>query len=174
MRIAPADEIPPELDNHHLYVDNTGYRYDCKLVRLDPRINGNERYILKIFESHTVPHTYALHQRYANIKSMPQSKIIVPIGSEFAIVFEKLREIFEAKTGRKWDDRLKEELIGNEEKCADDGGRPFVFLKPKDWEPVGQMPWKKERKASTAGTIMVGAAGHGGGIPLPPNVLPEK
>jgi hypothetical protein len=175
MRTPPADEIHPELDNHHLYIDNTGYPYDCKLVRLDPRINGNERYILKIFESHTLPHTYALHQRYANIKFMPQSEIIVPIGSDFATVFAKLREIFEAKTGRRWDDRLKDGVMGfGEDRCADDGGRPFVFLKPKDWEPVGQMPWKQERKASTAGAVMIGAAGYGGGILLPPNVVPEN
>jgi hypothetical protein len=171
LRTTLANEIPPELDNHHLYVDHTGYPYDCKLVRIDPRINANERYILKIYESHTTPHTYALHQRYANIRKTPSSEIVVPIGSEFATAFSKLREIFQAKTGKKWEDRMAAGLmVIEEEECADDGGRPFMFLQPEPCEPAGQMPWKTERKAATAGVTMMGTSG----IVLPPNVVREN
>jgi hypothetical protein len=171
LRAPPANEIPSELDNHHLYVDHTGYPYDCKLVRIDPRINENERYILKIFESHTVPHTYALHQRYAKIRQMPRSEILVPIGSDFTTVFNTLRDIFEAKTGKKWEDRMKAGMMaGGEDECADDGGKPFMFLTPEKWEPTGQMPWNKDRKAATAGVAMMGTSG----ILLPPNVVRES
>jgi hypothetical protein len=162
-----ADQIPPELDNHHIYLDQTGYTYNVTLVRINIRKNTNERFILKIYESHTEPHTYALHQRYANIRFMPASEILVPAGSDFNTAFSKLKEVFEAKTGTKWENRMK----GNIEDpvaSADDGDSPFVFVKPKDWQPSGvMMRQKKERKAATNGATMLGT------FALPSNVLPE-
>lgn len=36
------------IDNHHIYVDSTGFKHDVSLTKVDPRLNRNERYIITV------------------------------------------------------------------------------------------------------------------------------
>lgn len=54
----------PDIDNHHLYKDQTGFIYNAFLPRAYLADASVESYALKLYESHTVPHTYAVFLAY--------------------------------------------------------------------------------------------------------------
>jgi len=35
-------------DNHHIYMDDTGFKYDVLLTKVDTKHNRNERYALTV------------------------------------------------------------------------------------------------------------------------------
>ncbi|KAF2432708.1 hypothetical protein EJ08DRAFT_695107 [Tothia fuscella] len=131
-----TDPIPSELDNHHLYTDRTNFTYTCILMRIDVSTNENERCLIRIFESHTLPHTYACHLQYSKTNHRSTGSILTPIGSEYHVAFKAFRDAFKEKTCREWEDRMSEvplppEVVGK------DGGRPFQYRRPAEGEPRG-------------------------------------
>jgi hypothetical protein len=69
---APQPSVPqvPEAkptkltDNHHLYLDATGFEYSLILVRTNLLHNNHATYALRLYESNTKPHTYCTFVRY--------------------------------------------------------------------------------------------------------------
>jgi hypothetical protein len=133
-----ADPIPEELENHHFYVDSTGYPYTIALVRMDIKSNSNERYLVRLFESHSIPHTYACQLRYGKPGQASTNQVLVPIGSPFDVAFAAFRTVFKDKTGWNWEDRME---AGKPEPgdTIEDGGRPFTWRKPEAGQPKGVM-----------------------------------
>ncbi|KAF2122637.1 hypothetical protein BDV96DRAFT_639212 [Lophiotrema nucula] len=51
-------------DLFHLYQDNTGFEFAVTLVRSNLLTNSNARYVIRLYESNTTPHTYCTFIRY--------------------------------------------------------------------------------------------------------------
>ncbi|KAF2759149.1 hypothetical protein EJ05DRAFT_334649 [Pseudovirgaria hyperparasitica] len=98
------------LDNHHVYRDATGFDLDIMLTRISFASNTNERYALRVYESHTHPHTYALTVRYTRSHTLPVTRTLVPISSSFADVFGTFCAFFRAKTRLHWENRFEKNL----------------------------------------------------------------
>ncbi|KAI9694623.1 MAG: hypothetical protein M1822_000239 [Bathelium mastoideum] len=93
-------------DNHHIYEDCTGFQYDVTLTRLDLENNTNERHQLKLYESHTLPHTYATFVRFARPRARPIRQILVPLGADFGTAFDRFQTFFRKRCNRHWSQRL--------------------------------------------------------------------
>ncbi|KAF2470191.1 uncharacterized protein BDR25DRAFT_226538 [Lindgomyces ingoldianus] len=52
-------------DLYHLYHDTTGFSYNILLIRANLLKNQSERYNIRLYESHTVPHVYCTVVQYA-------------------------------------------------------------------------------------------------------------
>ena len=154
---APNTDLPSEIENHHLYRDITGYAYDVHFVRLDLQRNTNERYFLCLYESHTTPHTYAVHLRFSSSakkrEPTPSVKAIglasgegatmAPIGSSFEAAIKELKRIFAQIAGLSWEERMdksKYQKIRPEGKGSDLEEKFFKFIAPKEGEPKGVFP----------------------------------
>ncbi|KAF2211577.1 hypothetical protein CERZMDRAFT_98458 [Cercospora zeae-maydis SCOH1-5] len=94
--------------NHHIYQDPTGFYYDITLTKVDTARNTNERYnlVLQIFESNSVPHTYAFSTTFSGTKLAQTDNVVVSIGANFPTAMRAFRNCFEEKTGVDWNDRL--------------------------------------------------------------------
>lgn len=161
-----TDEVlPTELDNHHLYRDDTGFTYNITLVRVNIVANVNERFIIRLFESHSVPKTYATHLRYVKPKTLPISEILVPAGTDFEVAFKAFRKTFMDKTNVEWENRWKERVKrgpGEGVEVIEDGGKPFLWVRPREGEPRGLM-----QRVSSAG---IGAGAVTGNVGAGPSV----
>jgi hypothetical protein len=155
-RLAAFDTDPEsDLENHHLYRDVTNFTYDIKLFRIEITTNTNDRYILRIYESHTTPNTYAVHLRYfSSGKKAPtpfvvsmglastEGTTIVPIGSTFADAHKVFQQKFQELSGVAWQDRLDPQKAGKI-RPSDDGAveeRYFKYYGPQEGEPKGIFP----------------------------------
>lgn len=120
---------------------------------------------LSLFESNTSPHTYATHLRHTAPSTDPTSQTLAPINSPYAPAFAAFRYAFTLKTRLHWDerllsaaelyrlgrpysvvaaaalrDRIKAPEGVREQDLLVDGQRPFVYRKPREGKPVGQLP----------------------------------
>jgi hypothetical protein len=137
-----------DVENHHLYRDVAGFTYNITLIRLMLHLNSNERFVLRLYESHITPHTYAVHLRYHESKKKkdanglamgeltPGGVVIAPIGSSWEQAFGAFKQAFKERTGLAWDDRLHKPPAG---KMMCDGQKFFKYAKPKEGEPKGLM-----------------------------------
>lgn len=71
-------------DNFHIYLDPSGFEYNCTLVRTNLFRNSHTRYVLRLFESNTKPHSYCTVVRYAPPPPLPTqtlqtNKLGIPI-----------------------------------------------------------------------------------------------
>ncbi|KAF2238042.1 hypothetical protein EV356DRAFT_529536 [Viridothelium virens] len=94
-------------DNHHVYQDSTGFDYDITLARLDVENNRNERYQLKLYESHTIPNTYAIFVKFSRPHRKPINQLLIPQGASFDVAFSRFQDFFRKKCKKHWSQRLE-------------------------------------------------------------------
>lgn len=123
--VIKTDITIPEPENHHLYTDHQGYSYNVTLVRIHLADNTNERYILRLYQSNSIPYTYALHQRYVKFKAAAEERVLCPIGSEWEQCYKELRNVFREYTGIVWEERHVEVPADKKDRTK------FVFVKPR-------------------------------------------
>ncbi|KZF19658.1 hypothetical protein L228DRAFT_250720 [Xylona heveae TC161] len=131
-------------ENYHLYQDETGLVYDVTLLRTDDERKINERYHLKLFESHFFPSCYATAAKYYR-NSISTAIVLAPVASTFETAFEKFQSFFRGKTGKAWEDRFSEDQTSaTRTKVSDPEGRflqgliqeietscqPFLYVAP--------------------------------------------
>ncbi|KAK1815107.1 hypothetical protein LTR12_010531 [Friedmanniomyces endolithicus] len=120
-------------DNHHIYMDVTGFKYDIILTKVDARLNRNERYALtvrshsppssvdigdevltnhfpklQIYESNSTPNTYATNLHYAGTGIQSSNNVIAALGCRFTTAFHAFRKVFKEKTKGEWDERMNQ------------------------------------------------------------------
>ncbi|KAK0897536.1 hypothetical protein LTR91_022544 [Friedmanniomyces endolithicus] len=95
-------------DNHHIYMDVTGFKYDIILTKVDARLNRNERYALTIYESNSTPNTYATNLHYAGTGIQSSNNVIAALGCRFKTAFHAFRKVFKEKTKGEWDERMSQ------------------------------------------------------------------
>lgn len=61
---------------------------------------------LQIYESNTLPPTYALNLAFAGTSLLPSNNVLAAIGSNFPTAFRTFKVCFREKTGVEWDDRV--------------------------------------------------------------------
>ncbi|KAI9792733.1 MAG: hypothetical protein M1816_001832 [Peltula sp. TS41687] len=92
-------------DLYHIYRDETLFEYNVNLVRTDLSTNRNERYNLKMYESHPVPHMYATTVKFTRVGG-GGSRTLMPPPAYFGDAYREFRRFFKKKTGFEWDERL--------------------------------------------------------------------
>ncbi|EME48813.1 hypothetical protein DOTSEDRAFT_40097 [Dothistroma septosporum NZE10] len=95
-------------ENHHVYMDQSGFFYDVLITKIHFKTNQNQRHALTIYESHLEPHTYAFNCQYSGSNIEAQNNIIATLGSNWPTAFRAFKKIFGEKTGGKWEDRVKD------------------------------------------------------------------
>lgn len=141
-----------------MYRDNTGFCYDIKLLRLEFTKNTNERLLMRLYESHTTPHTYAVHIRFHTSKKkkvVPPSvavldvecdegRVIANVGSDWATAMKVFDETFWKLTGLRWEERGDKKRAGmvRADFQAENGEyeKYFKYHQPKEGEPRGLFP----------------------------------
>ncbi|KAK3619163.1 hypothetical protein LTR56_024218 [Elasticomyces elasticus] len=113
-------------DNHHVYADVTGFKYDITLTKVDTRANRNERYVLtlQIYESNSQPHTYATNLHYAGTTLTPTNTVIAALGCSIATALHAFKKISFEKTKVLWDDRLNVMIEAHAKKERAKAGLP--------------------------------------------------
>ncbi|KAL4895902.1 hypothetical protein BDV59DRAFT_199876 [Aspergillus ambiguus] len=112
----------PENSDSHVCSDETGTVYSATLTRQLPSKASREKYQVKVYRSNTEPHSYSAHWKYSRIGRV-KSEMIAPFGSSLEVAISKFEQFFEAKTGKKWADRLD----GIPPPKQDDSGAPLAF-----------------------------------------------
>ncbi|CZT17140.1 uncharacterized protein RCC_02972 [Ramularia collo-cygni] len=136
-------------DNHHIFIDNTGFPLDVTITKVDIINNVNQRCVLtlQIYESNTVPSSYAFHCGFVGTATLPRNNIIAAIGSNFPTAFRAFKKTFKQYTKVEWDDRLLE-VQQREAKAKakrDEGAEipfdelPFEYYPP-TYGPLGELP----------------------------------
>ncbi|EER27900.1 hypothetical protein D8B26_005983 [Coccidioides posadasii str. Silveira] len=140
-----------ELDGYHPYTDNTGHRYSAILVRPGPLPRRKERHVLKIFESDSVPHTYATLVKYTRI-GRSASDFLAPPGSTFDVAVRAFNKFFKAKSGINWDQRDRKPPLKTTEEGAkvppDEGW--FEYMPEKSSSTAAP---KYDEETATAATV---------------------
>ncbi|OCL09245.1 hypothetical protein AOQ84DRAFT_388320 [Glonium stellatum] len=132
---APGADEPTDL--YHIYMDSTGFEYDITLTRIDLTNNRNERYHLRLYESHTEPHTYCTHIRLSKPSELPKTQLLVPLASPFSTAFRGFCNVFRKRTLLLWDERFERRLAMSRKLP---GQEPYVYLPPPAGEPRGVLP----------------------------------
>lgn len=125
--------IPVDLLKYHIYKDGSGFEYNVTLVRIDIRRNSNERFVLRLYESHTAvlpppagddveivaeaeagaeaddvhrANTYAVWLRFVSEKNggEPVVQCLAAEGSEFKTAIGVFKHAFRTWTGRRWEE----------------------------------------------------------------------
>ncbi|KAK4546740.1 hypothetical protein LTR36_001472 [Oleoguttula mirabilis] len=95
-------------DNHHIYMDAAGFKYEVLLTKVDTKHNRNERHALtlQIYESNSEPNTYAFNLHFAGTGQLPSNNVLAAIGCGFETAFRAFKKCFREKTGINWDERI--------------------------------------------------------------------
>ncbi|KAF6231217.1 hypothetical protein HO173_010549 [Letharia columbiana] len=115
-------------DGYHIYQDCTKFNYDVTLARTNLLVNKNDRFALKLFESHATPKYYACYAKYSSPGHAPTSEMLAPIGSPWETAWDAFQGFFELKTGKKWEERFVRMALGSE---------AFTYTPPKVGQPRG-------------------------------------
>ncbi|CAK4032455.1 Hypothetical predicted protein [Lecanosticta acicola] len=139
-------------DNHHIYVDSTGFYYDVVLTRVNP-YNKEETEVqeltLQIFESNNEPHTYAFNAKCTGT-ALIQNNVIAALGSTYSTAFRAFKKVFKEHTQFEWDNRFRaaeEREKAGRERRPKQGQRvefkdmPFLYHPP-TYGPLGEVPEK--------------------------------
>ncbi|KAK5114153.1 hypothetical protein LTR62_002723 [Meristemomyces frigidus] len=109
-------------DNHHIYMDNTGFKYEITLTKIDPSKNRNERYVvtppketdakltttkLQLYQSNTEPPTYASNAHFAGTGLVPSNNVIAALGCNYPTALHAFKKLFKEQTGVEWDERVR-------------------------------------------------------------------
>ncbi|KAK5170432.1 uncharacterized protein LTR77_005020 [Saxophila tyrrhenica] len=93
-------------ENHHIYTDSTGFKYDVIITKVDTRNNRNERIALTIYESNAEPYTYATNIQFAGTHQRASNNLLAAIGTPFPTAFHVFKSYFKERAGVDWDDRI--------------------------------------------------------------------
>lgn len=134
------------------HIERKVFEYNITLTRIQIRVNTNERFNLRIYESHKTPHEYACFLRYCSPKNSPVVKVLAPEGSTFDDAMAAFKEAFYRYTRKTWAERedatksgtfVEVNPQGTEESIEEEGEiagfptiadvkkHPFVYIKPK-------------------------------------------
>ena len=127
-------------------MDETGFKYDITLTKVDTRHNRNERYALtvsppphgaalmptfrsltklthqlQLYESNAEPYTYATNCQFAGTGRLPGNNVIAAIGCTFPTAFRAFKKTFKEKTGVEWNDRIEHALERSKREKRDRG-----------------------------------------------------
>ncbi|KAI9799746.1 MAG: hypothetical protein M1833_003865 [Piccolia ochrophora] len=143
--------------NYHIYRDTTLFEYDIVLARADLEKNRNERYQLRLYETHAVPRMYAVTAKYTR-PFFSSTVTLAPPNSFFKDAFIAFRRFFKGKTHIEWEERQ------DGKKWAEDA---FWYTLPAAGKPRGEMPpgWMKlePEKGSQGGDSVIGDGEDSGG-----------
>ena len=106
-RGAKAAKLDLISDNHHIYQDNTGFKYEVVVVKTELSKNWNERAVITLYESHSEPNTYACHFKSNGTLGNSSAAALQAVGANYPTAFSRFKAIFEEKTGIAWDDRFE-------------------------------------------------------------------
>ncbi|KAF2721914.1 hypothetical protein K431DRAFT_312109 [Polychaeton citri CBS 116435] len=118
------DELMTE--NYHIYQDSTGFKYEVALTKVLAQQNRNERIILTIYESNSLPHTYAMNTLRAGTGKTPETNTVVAVGSTYELAFLCFRKIFSDFIGIEWDDRIEIGLARTKRERAERNSKAFT------------------------------------------------
>jgi hypothetical protein len=78
-------------DHYHIFLDRSGFEYNISLIRTNLVRSCSAKYTIRLFESHTQPHTYCTYVRYA---PMPKDAIPKTLANGIPIIedFNKTKE----------------------------------------------------------------------------------
>lgn len=126
-------------NGYHIYRDSTTFAYDVTLARTNLVSNKNERYHLKLYESHTAPSLYTTYVKYSSPGTPLATLILAPIGSSFDTALFAFTKFFALKTKREWALRLLPPEEEGEDGEEGDAGKAFAYTPPEEGEPRGVM-----------------------------------
>jgi hypothetical protein len=126
------------------------FEYNITLVRIDIRNNTNERFNLRLYESHKTPHEYTAFLQFNAPSKEPVIKELAAEGSTFEEAIKAFEQAFYRFTRKKWADRdtaikpmaVEVRADGAEESVEEEGdtaglptmqdvmARPFSYVKP--------------------------------------------
>jgi len=142
--------LPVDPLKYHIYKDDNGFEYSVTLVRIDIRRNSNERFVLRLYESHTsdlsLPagdeggiaagaeagteeegghgtNTYTVWLRFVSEKNggEPVIQCLAAEGSQFENAMGVFKSAFWTWTGRRWEERDKNLKDGGSGEGEDSG-----------------------------------------------------
>lgn len=134
---------------HHIYYDATGFGYNILLTRADLKRNKIERVVVRLYETHTLPASYAVFERYTAPGKDAIEEVACPVGSTFAEAFGVFRRVFEKWAEVRWEDRQrpspatrgKDDVKNGKGKEETGGEKPFRYIRPKEGMPTGVEMW---------------------------------
>ncbi|KAI5273513.1 hypothetical protein E4T47_03258 [Aureobasidium subglaciale] len=97
-------------DNHHIYMDITGFVYDVCLTKAMVELSRLDRATITLYETNADPHSYAVVIKMAEKDPQDHDTTTVQ-GVNFATAFKCWRDNFKTLTGNEWNNRIK--------KCSD-------------------------------------------------------
>lgn len=95
---------------------------------------------MQLYESHTIPSTYATFVRFSRPRTKPIRQQLIPPGSEFHIALDKFLEFFRKKCKIHWSERLDEQPQAHRHK----GGISTDQKVSLDHEPDEESPEERE------------------------------
>ncbi|KAI5194497.1 hypothetical protein E4T39_08640 [Aureobasidium subglaciale] len=96
-------------DNHHVYMDITGFVYDICLTKAMVELSRLDRASItssKLYETNADPHSYAVVVKMAEKDPQDHDTTTVQ-GVNFATAFKCWRDNFKTLTGNDWDNRVQ-------------------------------------------------------------------
>ncbi|KAK5129669.1 hypothetical protein LTR08_002994 [Meristemomyces frigidus] len=95
-------------ENHHIYMDATGFKYEVLLTKVDTKHNRNERHALtlQLYETNSQPHAYATNLHFAGTARLPTNNVLCCLGSTFAAGLRAFETAFGELTGGEWGGRV--------------------------------------------------------------------
>lgn len=126
------------------------FEYNIALVRIDIRNNTNERFNLRLYESHKPLHEYVAFLRFNAPSKEPVTKALAAEGSSFEEAMKAFEQVFYRFTRKEWADRdtatkavaVEVRAGGAEESVEEEGdtaglptmqdvmAKPFSYVKP--------------------------------------------
>jgi hypothetical protein len=132
--LVEANEIWTFPENHHVYrCPDTGLDFNIHLTRIDIRKNTMEHAYVRLYESNAAPATYAVYAKVVALNGATKEEaVLVPVGSNFGVAFERFCEKFEELTFVDWKHRLAAEgsveprkvVVGGQEVMV----KPFTYI----------------------------------------------
>ncbi|THV93464.1 hypothetical protein D6D27_04351 [Aureobasidium pullulans] len=135
-------------DNHHIYIDQTGFSMDITLTKASVELSHMDRAQITLYETNDVPHTYAVAAKVAENDPIDHGLTII-IGVNYATAFRTFRHNFQKLAGFEWNNRF--------EKSTDRATlaplpRPkYDFIVAGKGSPPGKLAKKGKEKAGEPG-----------------------
>ncbi|KAF2670359.1 hypothetical protein BT63DRAFT_424294 [Microthyrium microscopicum] len=125
-------------DNHHVYRDpTTSLDYAIVLIRVDMKFNkGAERIYMRMYESNSIPSTYAMYYRENQPDGTETPHIAAATGSNFQDAYKKWQEVFKDYTHVEWSDKQNARVMPGQ------GPPEAVFFTKSTGTEVVEIPFR--------------------------------
>ncbi|KAG9962759.1 hypothetical protein KCU61_g4352, partial [Aureobasidium melanogenum] len=95
-------------DNHHIYMDQTGFVYDVVVTKASVELSRLEKASIILYETNAgPPHYYSVIVKIPEKTSIDGYELTTVHNVNFPTAFKCLRENFKVLTGASWDNRIK-------------------------------------------------------------------